>query len=796
MRSIGWSVLGVVALAQVACSKGSEKASQPAPGPNSSPALQEFNVAQMEHSRNSLLSSAPLQAEATAPFDVQHYRLEGRFDWETHRMVATQTITLLVQDSKASQIEFNAGKDIEAFTRVQWNGKSANYTRKGDILIVTLPPADELEKGKKHQLVLDYSVDAVQSGNLHHVGARVGDPVGAKVFYTTSEPQGARNWMPCLDAPHDRATFEVHWVLPASENFVANGASLYNKVEGNWRKVGYQIQNPIPTYLMAFAGGEMESVTRIRDGKPLELWYRRGLDVDTKGVLDRLDTMMSTTESLLLPYPFEKYALVMLPEFPAGGIEHASVTFQAETRSSLGNSAADNGLSAHELAHQWFGDFATVESWDDLWIKEGMATLIAAEVSRKFDSPISGASLMGPSFFVNPADAIVDPSLKPGEKYTSGPYARSAWWFTQVRSVVGESDFWGTMASLLKQNAFGTLNREKVLTAFKEKLDKETFLKMEKSLFLKGVPKVVVAQGEDESLKISLEDPSELVFSPVQVSSLSETEISTFNLTQGNVTLNAKLNPLVSINDLGNQTQSLEIEVKPEAASAWQKTQIMGQSHKWEKVNLFSPFNQIQFVSKTLKSDLKLVSLAPTIQKALDLSPSANMSLWRAEWACAQWLQEPSAGTQKTMVQQLAVVDPNGLSRSFEFESCSAALQKEGLPGVAWQLDALRQNPSRLAQMSQDSLRILRAFSLPASRSFEVWSPVVMSAGSHRMKLLGLEKLSSHVAEGSKYPVLAGDKNRWLTFFAGLEARLQTKEAKRSIESALKALSAETNHNQ
>ena len=71
-----------------------------------------------------------------------------------------------------------------------------------------------------------------------------------------------------------------------------------------------------------------------------------------------------------------------------------------------------------------------------------------------------------------------------------------------------------------------------------------------------------------------------------------------------------------------------------------------------------------------------------------------------------------------------------------------------------------------------------------------------MSAGSHRMKLLGLEKLSSHVAEGSKYPVLAGDKNRWLTFFAGLEARLQTKEAKRSIESALKALSAETNHNQ
>ena len=77
------------------------------------------------------------------------------------------------------------------------------------------------------------------------------------------------------------------------------------------------------------------------------------------------------------PYPYAKYAQVCVPDFIAGGMENITATTM--TDSALHDEIAalerdEDGLVAHELAHQWFGDLLTCKDWSHIWLNEGFAS--------------------------------------------------------------------------------------------------------------------------------------------------------------------------------------------------------------------------------------------------------------------------------------------------------------------------------------------------------------------------------------------------------------------------------------
>ena len=87
-------------------------------------------------------------------------------------------------------------------------------------------------------------------------------------------------------------------------------------------------------------------------------------------------------------FPFAKYDLVLVPEFPYGGMEHAGATFLNEERVLFPAppSATDllyrAQLIFHETSHQWFGDLVTMRWFDDLWLKEGFANFMAGKATE------------------------------------------------------------------------------------------------------------------------------------------------------------------------------------------------------------------------------------------------------------------------------------------------------------------------------------------------------------------------------------------------------------------------------
>jgi hypothetical protein len=447
---------------------------------------------------------------AGAAYDVQRYDLSGTYDWNRGRLVATVGITLtasgpeVVLDSAVTEVKaVRAGAAALPFA----------VDAKQRKLVIDV---SGLPHGEGEPIVLHVDYEAASGRGLLALPARAGDPAASRAIYTSSEPTGARYWMPCHDRPDDRAVFSAELTVGDDESVIANGdLELDARDARAGHRMRYATRYPLPTYLMAFAVTDFE-VERGKQGEvPIAVWHRRGVPGDYAGLLGEIGRQIDVFSGKLGPYPFEKYALVMLPEFP-GGMENAGITFQSETGTAQPSLAGDVSLDAHELGHQWFGDLVTVATWDDLWIKEGMATLLSAEAGRVFEDHGDAGTLLGDVFSPRDGAAVRDRSLVPGEKYTSGPYDRAAWVLTQIRAVAGEDAFWGGLRRVLDAHRFGVVGTDDVLAAFADVLGPKTTARARKAIDAKALPKIDVADADGGAV-VTLHDPEGILIAPITI---------------------------------------------------------------------------------------------------------------------------------------------------------------------------------------------------------------------------------------------------------------------------------------
>ncbi|WP_437631054.1 M1 family metallopeptidase [Sorangium sp. So ce854] len=457
---------------------------------------------------------APLEGSA---FDVERYDLRGEFDWERSRLVATLGLTLsFTGEGPRSVVLDSAVAEVKGVRRPGGGALPHAIDPSRHALAIDLSSVPEATAGGPIELEIDY--EALSGDALRAVPARLGDPVAVRAVYTVSEPLGASRWMPCHNAPSDRAVFSVAMRVDSGEALIANGDLVADDDLGAaGRLLHYETAYPLPTYLMAFAIGDFEVERGARGDLPLAVWRRRGLPGDHGKMLDELSRAIGRFEELLVPYPFEKYALVLLPDFSAGGIEHAGISFQREERSTQPALASDLLLSAHELAHQWFGDLVTVETWDDLWIKEGMATLLEQEAVRAYTDESGAGTLNGDELGVEPGDAVRDPSLAPGEKYTSGPYGRAAWLLTQIRSLAGEEAFWSALRGVLEERRFGVINTDEFLDAFAPALGPEATARARRAVASTALPSLSVEPAPAGGAFVTLRDPDGALVAPLSL---------------------------------------------------------------------------------------------------------------------------------------------------------------------------------------------------------------------------------------------------------------------------------------
>ncbi len=455
-------------------------------------------------------------------YDAISYGLHGSWDWASKTLTASEDMVLDTTTSGAV-VELDAAV---AVTRVHAGAQDLAFDLDKDKHTLTV---DVTPVGVSATTAFTVEYSAVSDGTSSQTSASAlvattsaaNDPVQSRVVYTDSEPDRALYWLVTDLDPADRALWSVDMAIDAGEDVVANGTRGADTMVDGRRVVAYALAKPIPAYLMAFAAGELEHTDRPAGAGlvPLSVWYRRGLVLDPQLTLEQVASAMTTFNSEIMPYPWETYSVVLLPY--GGGMENATITFDDETS---GQGPGDLALNAHELAHHWFGDWVTMNRFEDVWFKEGLATIFESEAERANRDAAHAGRLWASDFGFKPTDAIVDASLHGLDKYTSGPYQHSAWLMTQIRATVGETAFFDGLRALLAAHAVGSATGEQFIRSFP--LDEPTVQKLLASLPTKEIPALTAteaAAGADQALTLTLADPGAQMIAPFDFSVVDAT---------------------------------------------------------------------------------------------------------------------------------------------------------------------------------------------------------------------------------------------------------------------------------
>ncbi len=286
------------------------------------------------------------------------------------------------------------GKGLEITRAVYMpeNGRNVELSAKEmDVSGVLRLWAKQAIRPGRGVIAIDYTAPYGQLQGAYKVS-----PDGRDYVMTQMEPLGARTTFPGFDEPSFKQPWRMTLVVPDADVAVANAPEAKTiDLEGPMKKVVFEKTEALPSYLIAFAVGPWDVVQGPEipangdRGEPIAL---RGIAAHGQG--PRMRYSLAHTPEIVtaledyfgIPYPFAKLDNLAAPDFWAGAMENAglivyrdSLMFPDED-SAVGRRQAFWGVSAHELAHQWFGDLVTMRWWDDLWLNEGFATWMGNKI--------------------------------------------------------------------------------------------------------------------------------------------------------------------------------------------------------------------------------------------------------------------------------------------------------------------------------------------------------------------------------------------------------------------------------
>jgi aminopeptidase N len=392
---------------------------------------------------------APPADPLAALTDVLHYRLDLQIDPAARRLTGSNEMTVRCVVA-VSTFHFRLDS-LFTIGAVTVDGVAASWQRL-DSETVEVALDRQRAAGETFVLVVPYDGFPTSLYGSMVFATHAGQPIA----YTLSEPWYAYTWWPAKDDNGDKATADLYYTVPAGMVVAANGRLVAVEPAGGGRsRYHWATAYDTAPYLISFSATnytqEHASATVAGAVMPVDLFlYPESDTAANRSVWLAAATMIEVFGTLFGPYPFaaEKYGIYQWPV--SGGMEHQTIT---------GEGSFLEYLTAHELAHQWWGDLVTCATWHDIWLNEGFATYAEALWYEHKPGSTGAAALretmeqLQPSSVSGTVYCFDDTS--PDRIFSSDfSYLKAGWVLHMLRHVIGDDAFFAVLAAWRAEFAF------------------------------------------------------------------------------------------------------------------------------------------------------------------------------------------------------------------------------------------------------------------------------------------------------------------------------------------------------
>lgn len=383
-------------------------------------------------------------------------------------------------------------EDLSKISAVMLNGKAAEFEEVNEHIVVK-----NASKGE-NTVSLSFTSPILASGSA--ITRYLDKQDQGEYIYSLFVPSDASTAFPVFDQPDLKAKFKLSVYAPKDWRVVTNteleAVRMVGVAEGpdgkSYTTSIFKQTLPISTYVFAFAAGDFmqmsESSTIGEGGLSTKIYVRRSQVEKFKphgAEVFRLNRegVKYLEEYFDYKFPFPKYDLILIPEFPFGGMEHAGATFLREEsiifpqEPTANNYISRANLIFHEAAHQWFGDTVTMRWFDDLWLKEGFAEFMAYKTLEKvmpeynawkvfYERNKQAAYLTDSTKGTTPIYQEI-PNLSAAKSaYGNIVYRKAPSFLKQAEFYIGEKEFQKAARTFLKKREFSNAGWEDLVKEF------------------------------------------------------------------------------------------------------------------------------------------------------------------------------------------------------------------------------------------------------------------------------------------------------------------------------------------
>ncbi|TRX32027.1 M1 family peptidase [Flavobacterium sp. ZT3R18] len=321
--------------------------------------------------------------------DLVNTKLEVSFDYGKRHMYGKEWLTLKPHFYETDTLTLDAkGMDFKEIAIVEGTKKiPLKYRYDTEQLFITLNR--KYKNAEKYTVYIDYtakpdelkvkgSAAITDAKGLYFINPDGKDDKPVQIW-TQGETEASSAWFPTIDKPNQKTTSEISMTVEAKYTTLSNGKLIGQKANKNGTRTDtWKMDLPHSPYLFMMAVGDFKIFKESYNGKEVSYYLEPKYAPYAKQIFGKTPDMMNFFSKMLgVEYPWGKYAQIVARDYVSGAMENTSATLHGEYVQKTERELLDeNGEStiAHELFHQWFGDYVTAESWSNLTMNESFAT--------------------------------------------------------------------------------------------------------------------------------------------------------------------------------------------------------------------------------------------------------------------------------------------------------------------------------------------------------------------------------------------------------------------------------------